>query len=167
MKVRSLVLLVAMALMVGPAVSASAGPVVLTFEGLQNQEPILNYYNAGLGGFGSGPGPAWGIIFGAESLALIDADDGGDGNFANEPSPKTTAYFLTGPGVVMNVPAGFDTGFSFFYASVTYSGSVDVWDGLDATGNLLASIRLVQSYGRGTVDLARVMADGHPVRRAV
>jgi len=142
MKVRSVVLLAALALMAGPVVSASAGPVVLTFEGLQDYEPILEYYNGGLGGLGSGPGPAWGIIFGRESLALIDADDGGSGNFANEPTSKTIAFFLNGPGVIMDVPAGFDTGFSFFYTSTNYSGFVDVYAGLNATGALLASIPL-------------------------
>jgi hypothetical protein len=116
--------------------------VVMDFEGLQNNEQILNFYNGGLGGNGSGPGPNFGVTYGADALALIDADAGGTGNFANEPSPSTTAYFLTGPGVVMNVPAGFDTGFSFFYSSVDYAGSVTVWDGLDGTGNLLATLNL-------------------------
>lgn len=42
----------------------------------------------------------------------------------------------------MNVPAGFDTGFSFFYTSVNFDGSVTVWDGLNGTGNILATLSL-------------------------
>ena len=47
----------------------------------------------------------------------------------------------------MNVAAGFDTGFSFNYVSVSQPGSVSVFDGLDGTGNLLATIRLSPNAG--------------------
>ena len=129
-------------------VPVSAAPVVLTFEGLKNQEQILNYYDGGFGSLGSGPGPSYGIQFGSSALALIDQDSGGTGNFANEPTSKTIAFFLSGGGLVMNVPAGFDTGFSFFYTSAT-AASVTVYDGLDATGNLLASLPLAAQYNIG------------------
>ena len=124
---------------------------VLTFEGLQNNEAIQSYYDGGLGGMGSGPGPNYGITFGGDSLALIDFDDGGSGNFGNEPSPSTTAYFVSGPGDIMNVPAGFTTGFSFFYTSVSFDGTVTVYDGLNGTGNVLASLAL-PSLGVGPGD---------------
>ena len=75
-------------------------------------------------------------------------DDGGGGNFANEPSPDTIAFFLTGSGVVMNVAAGFTTGFSFFYSSNT-AASIDVYGGLNGTGALLASVPLVAQGGVG------------------
>jgi hypothetical protein len=39
----------------------------------------------------------------------------------------------------MNIPAGFSTGFSCFYTSVTYAGSLTVYDGLNGTGNVLAT----------------------------
>jgi hypothetical protein len=121
---------------------ARAGTVVLTFEGLQNQEPIMSYYNGGLGGFGSGPGPSYGITFGADSLAIISGAAGGTGNFSGSPSGTTIAFFLSGAGDVMDVPVGFDTGFSFFYSAVVYPGSVTVWDGLDGAGTLLATLDL-------------------------
>lgn len=130
------------------AIPASAA-TVLTFEGLRDNEAILNFYNGGTGSLGSS-GPNYGIGFGADSLALIDADAGGSGNFANEPSPNTIAYFLSGSGVVMNVAAGFTTGFSFYYTSST-AGSVTIWDGLNATGNLL-----------GTINVAANAFDGCP-----
>lgn len=124
------------------AIQATAAVITLDFEGLQDNEPILNYYNGGAGGAGSGPGPNYGITFGAQSLALIDGDNGGSGNFANEPTPNTIAYFLSGPGVVMNVLGGFDTGFSFFYTAISNPGSVTVYSGPNATGSVLAVLNL-------------------------
>ena len=123
---------------------ASAVVTQLTFEGLQDQEQILDFYNGGTGSMGSA-GPNLGVSFGSSALALIDADDGGIGNFANEPSPNTIAFWLGGTSLIMNVSGGFDTGFSFFYTSST-AATVTVWDGLDATGNLLGSIDLIAQF---------------------
>src|SRR5581483_5833459 len=47
----------------------SHAAIVLDFQGLQNNEPIDNFYDGGLGGFGSGPGPNDGISFTSNSLA--------------------------------------------------------------------------------------------------
>ena len=121
---------------------ANADVIVLDFEGLGNQEQVANFYNGGLGGSGSGPGPDYDITFGTNALSIIDADAGGSGNFANEPSPDTILFFLTGS-AVLNVLNGFDTGFSFFYSSVSFNGSVTVYDGFDATGNVLATLDLI------------------------
>lgn len=140
MNARFLIRLFLLALSCIPATKASV--IVLTFEGLRDLERILQYYNGGFGDLGSGPGPNYGIVFGSSALAIIDEDAGGRGNFANEPSPNTTAFFLSGPGVVMNVPAGFTNGFSFFYSAVDFPGTVTVWDGLNGTGNLLATLTL-------------------------
>lgn len=115
---------------------------VLTFEGLKDNEPILNFYDGGLGGNGSGPGPNDGITFSQNSLALIKNSDGGSGNFAGEPSPDTVAYFLSGGADTLNDPAGFDTGFSFFYSAIHNPGEVKVYDGLNATGSVLADLIL-------------------------
>ena len=106
--------LIAVALVIG-VVGAQAS-IVLDFAGLQNLEPIMNYYNGGLGGLGSGPGPNLGIVFGADSLAIISADRGGTGNYSLNPGVNI-ASFLTGTGDIMDVAAGFDTGFSFYYSA--------------------------------------------------
>ena len=42
----------------------------------------------------------------------------------------------------MNVAAGFTTGFSFFYTAIFNTGSISVYDGLNGTGTLLASLSL-------------------------
>ena len=122
---------------------AQSGVVTLTFEGLQNNEPIQNYYNGGYGGLGSGPGPNYGVTFGPDSLSIISIVNGGGGNFTGNPSGDTTAYFRSGPGVVMNVANGFQNGFSFYYASGGNTGTVTV---ADKSGNPLRSI----SIGNGS-----------------
>jgi hypothetical protein len=51
-------------------------------------------------------------------------------------------FFLSGAETFMNVEAGFDTGFSFFYTAVNQSGSVSVYDGPNGTGTLLTTLFL-------------------------
>jgi hypothetical protein len=125
--------------------SVQAAPFVLDFEGLGDQEQVLNYYNGGLGGAGSGPGPNDGVVFSSNGLALIDSDAGGTGNFGNEPSPNTILFFLLEAQTTMNVAAGFDTGFSFYYSTNTPGAFVTVYDALGGAGgggNILGTINL-------------------------
>jgi hypothetical protein len=129
--------------------STANASITLTFVGLQDQEQILNYYNGGLGGFGSGPGPNFGITFGADSLATISEDSGGTGDFDGAPF-NTVAFFEGGPGDIMNVASGFTTGLSFYYSSPLAPGSVTVWSGLDGSGTQLADIILPTTPLRGT-----------------
>lgn len=127
-----------LALLVG-ASTAYAAPMVLTFEGLDDVEAVENFYNGGTSENGN-TGPNFGVTFSDNTLALIDEDAGGSGNFGGEPSPSTVLFFLTGASSIMNVAAGFDTGFSFFYSAITDPGSVSVFSGLNGTGTLLTSL---------------------------
>jgi PEP-CTERM motif len=124
------------------AIAAPASAViVLDFEGLNNLQPVGNFYNGG-------GGTNYGIQFSPATLAVIDADAGGTGNIANEPSPSTVMFFLDANNAILNFAAGFDTGFSFFYSS-SQAASVNVYDGLDGTGNLLATLNLVGQFNTG------------------
>jgi len=123
-----------------PMVQKANAISVLDFEGLQDLEEIQDFYNGGTGSLGSGPGSNFGVVFSSNSLALTETHP--MANFTNEPSPLTVAFFLTGSANTMNVAAGFDTGFSFFYSNTTFVGSVTVYDGLDGTGNILANLNL-------------------------
>jgi hypothetical protein len=138
------------ALIASALYSETHAAITLSFEGLQNLEPILNYYNGGTGGFGSGPGPNYGVSFTADSLAVKSTTAGGTGSFSNNPSGSTIAFFLSGAGDTMDVKAGFDTGFSFFYAAAL-AGSVGVFSGLDGTGTELASLSLPTTTSPYTV----------------
>ena len=75
-------------------------------------------------------------------MAIISEGAGGAGNFSNNPSGNTIAFFLTEAGNTMNVAGWFTTGFSFYYCAAIYPGSVSVYSGLDGTGSLLATVDL-------------------------
>lgn len=119
--------------------SASASPIVLTFEGIGDRAGIAQFYNGGMDTHGN-VGPNYGISFAEGALGLIDEEAGGTGNIANEPSGDTVMYFRDG-NALLNHEAGFDTGFSFFYSSASIA-VVNVYSGLNATGVLLGSIDL-------------------------
>lgn len=121
---------------------ANDSAIILTFEGLKDQEAVRNFYNGGSGSKGSKNDENYGIQFSSNALALIDSDAGGSGNFGNEPSPDTIMFFLTGNGAVLNAEKGFDTGFSFYYSAVNNPGKVVVYDGLNAQGTALVTINL-------------------------
>jgi hypothetical protein len=135
------------ALLLVIASSASeASVIVLDFEGIGNQASVLDFYNGGTDSMGN-PGTNYGISFGSNSLAITDFDAGGSGNFANEPSPDSVLFFLTGS-AILNYAPGFDTGFSFFYSSATVA-SVFIYDQINAAGNLLATLNLSAQYDVG------------------
>ncbi|PZO55865.1 MAG: PEP-CTERM sorting domain-containing protein [Phormidesmis priestleyi] len=130
---------------------AQAATIVLDFEGLQNLENVNGFYNGGSGSQGN-TGTNFGIEFSSNSLAIVDADAGGTGNFGGEPSPDTILFFLSGGAAVMNVAAGFDTGFSFFYSAINNPGTINVYDGLNGMGNILATLNLPTTPFNGAPD---------------
>ena len=133
----------ATAVMVVSATASQAAVVSLDFEGVGDLAEVGNFYNGGAG-------TNYGIDFSQGSLGLVDEDAGGSGNIGNEPSPDTVLFFLNTNSAIMNVAAGFTTGFSFFYASVNFVGSVNVFDGLNGTGTLLATLVLpITGFGSG------------------
>ena len=129
---------------VAAVMAPASAAIVLDFEGVGNQANINNFYNGGTDSLGNS-GINYGIAFSTATLGIIDADAGGSGNFANEPSPSTVMFFLDANNAVLNAAAGFTTGFSFFYTSST-AASVNVWSGLDATGTLLGTLNLTAQY---------------------
>lgn len=130
----------AAALVLGAAGAASAAAITLDFEGLKNLEAIEGFYNGGTGSLGSS-GTNYQVQFGSNTLAIIDADAGGTGNIGKEPTPDTVMFFLSGS-AILNYAPGFTTGFSFWYSTVSMTGTVNVYDDLNATGNLIGSINL-------------------------
>jgi hypothetical protein len=146
MNVKSLALA---AIVLGGVSVAYAAPITLTFTGLKDEEPIDTFYDGGAGGFGSTGGTNYGISFSSDSLAIISEDAGGTGNFSRVPPPATNtiAFFLNGVGDTMNDASGFNTGFSFYYTSPFYTGTVDVYSGLNGTGKLLAADTLAETKG--------------------
>ncbi len=136
-KLQTGVAMAALAILFSAApVFAQQQPVTLTFEGIPDYQPVGSFY-----------GPDY--VFSPNTLALVDSDDGGGGNFANEPSPGTIMFFTDGSSAYLNVTNGFQTGFSFFYSS-SAAASVRVFDGLNATGNMLGSIDLLAQFSENS-----------------
>ena len=141
----------------------------MVFEGLKNQEQVADYYNGGAGGGrydesgkkyadgGSKGGQNFGVSFGGNSLAVIGEDyPDGTGLFANNPSGSTVLSFNNQlkSNSYMNVANGFATGISFWYSQPFYPISVSIYEGLNATGRLLAKMNLPQSASNCPLDKA-------------
>lgn len=91
------------------AVCAEAAPIVLSFDGLQPNEGVAEFYNGGFGSLGSGPGPGLGVSFSpgwtltpaglpppaiqASGMAIVNIHGGWVGT--------TSWYALTGNGVAV------------------------------------------------------------------
>lgn len=127
---------------------ASAATIVLDFEGIGNLAAINEFYNGGTDSQGNS-GPNYNVSFApGGALGIIDSDKGGSFN-GNAYSGKTAMIFLDNA-AVLNYAAGFDTGFSFMYATPNTPGSVSVYSGLDKTGTLLGTIDLpINGPGNG------------------
>ncbi len=128
--------------------SGSRSIICLDFEGLGDDDNINGFYNGGTSSLGY-TGTNYGVAFTSNALGLIDSDAGGSGNFANEPSPSTTLYFLTGTSTVMNVAAGFEDGFSLYYTTQYGGAFFTVYSGLDGTGSVLGSATLPINWQNG------------------
>ncbi len=105
--------------------SGPANCTLIDFEGIGDSVPV--------GVIAGTPN----VTFGVSWLGLIDADAGGGGNFANEPTPDTTAFFLTPAD-----PISFDSGVQFvevFYvaAAVSVPVTLTAWDGPNGTGSVV------------------------------
>ena len=159
-------LLAAAAASVTLAGSAQAAVIVLDFEGVNATYPsgfanVQGFYNGGTSSVAT-TGVNYGINFGANALAIClntvgtACSNTSRGGFGNPTSDKGALFFLDGTETFMNVAGGFDTGFSFFYTAVNQGGSISVFDDLNGTGTLLATLTLPTtasacdpSYGAG------------------
>ena len=106
-------------------------------------DSYTGFYNGGLDGAVPNPdtGPNYGVVFTNDALASLNSHtpSGGELGFASG---------LSGYNHLMNVAAGFTTGLAFYYSfeqpyfSVPYTPEINIYDGLNGQGNLLASITL-------------------------
>jgi hypothetical protein len=131
------------------AVNAKAD--LLSFNELQLGEDVLEYYNGGFGGAGSGPGPALGISFTSGLIAVA-------GDVYGEPDGK--AAELDSPEVIMNVFGGFSGLVSFY----VLGGSIDVafYDELNGLGNLVGTISSSDLVGDTLPEFHSAVFSGTP-----
>jgi hypothetical protein len=105
--------------------SGAAGCNLVDFEGIGNNAVI-----------GVIAGPVT-VTFGASWLGLIDFDNGGDGNFANEPSPNTIGYFLDTNDISIGLSPSVQY-LEFFYTASAISLPITV-TAYDAGNNVVDS----------------------------
>ena len=134
-------------------VASSAHAQVLNFEGINRTYPSTNYafingfYNGGTSSDGTS-GTNFGIAFSTNAQAIClnsltqTCSNTSRGGVGNPNSRQGGLFFLSAEQTFMNRSAGFNNGFSFFYAAINSGGSFSVWSGLNGTGSLLASLAL-------------------------
>lgn len=135
--------------------TASASPFTLDFENIApypngNNVFIQDFYNGGTSSIATS-GANYGVSFGSNALLIcLNSTSTACSNTSRgglaPTSSQGSLFFLSGSQTYMNVAAGFDTGFSFNYVG-SINGSVDVYDGLNGTGNLLTSVTLTPNLG--------------------
>ncbi|HMY39887.1 MAG TPA: hypothetical protein PK011_11230 [Marinagarivorans sp.] len=126
--------------------SAATSVIQLDFTGVGSRAAVKSFYSGGADSDGNS-GVNYGVTFSENALSLSDIDP--DANFAGEPSPHNIMFFLSGP-AYLSIPEGFSQGFSFYYSTLDFTGQVDIYDGVDATGNVLGSLTL-DALGEGPV----------------
>lgn len=127
------------------AAQVQAQVTVLDFDALNGSvnEGPGSYYASGSGSAGTTGGPSLGITFSDNTITgVTQPNPGANTNSAGNPSGRNVIFFLDGDASTMNVAAGFDTGFSFFYSAAFNPGVINVYSGLNSTGSLLASLAL-------------------------
>ena len=142
----------AAALAAAAALPGIAQAAVLDFEGATSFSSILDFYNGGTDGAGAS-GTNYGVSFGGPALAL--SNDALGTYFSNAPSPGTIMFTSPDAPTYMNVAAGFDAYFSFYYSSSgALLDAIKVYSGLDGTGTLLGTISLEANAQSGCADTA-------------
>jgi hypothetical protein len=141
---------ISVACLLAAAATAQAVPITLNFEGIaphpNNSNVLINsFYNGGTASNGNS-GTNYGVEFVGGALLLclnttsVDCSNtskGGGGVVGSD----LGAMFFQNSNPIMNVAAGFDTGFSFSYANPFAANvGIEIYDALGATGNLLATI---------------------------
>jgi len=139
------------------ATPAAADVVVLDFEGVNATYPsgfafIEDYYNGGTSSDGTS-GTNYGVNFSANAQAIClntigtACSNTSRGGLGDPNSQQGGLFFLSGTETFLNYLSGFDTGFAFNYVSLTQPGTVNVYDGLNGTGNILATLLLSPNSG--------------------
>lgn len=138
------------------ALSAAAVPAVavqatLDFEGTKSFSSILEFYNGGTDSAGNS-GTNFGVSFTASATSL--SNDDLNNYFSHAPTPGAVMFAPDSP-AFLNAADGFTTSVSLYYSSdIAAPNSVNIYSGLNGTGDLLGSISLNMNAQTGCTDTA-------------
>lgn len=135
------------------ATALKSSPLVLTFEGLLDGEEVLGYYGGGAGGSGSTSSLLSFLSFGPGSVATVDKDAGGTGNFAKAPSGVTVLQFLEGsPASLTAAPNLSLSSVGLYYTPPGSPLLIQLFAGPGGTGSLIGLLQLSGSRATCGVD---------------
>lgn len=134
------------------AASPAAATVSINFEniatyGANSGIEVLNFYNGGTASNGQ-TGTNLGVSFASNALTLCLNTPGthcsgsSRGGLGDPASAFTAMFFTSGTSTSLTDSAGFTSGISFFYVANENPGLVQIFDGVNGSGNLLASLAL-------------------------
>lgn len=134
------------------AASPAAATVTINFEniatyGANSGIGVLNFYNGGTASNGAS-GANLGVGFASNALTLClntlgtHCSGTSRGGLGDPASAFTAMFFTSGSSTSLSDAAGFTSGISFFYVAGEDPGLVQIFDGVNGTGNLLASLPL-------------------------
>lgn len=153
--------------------AANAAVIALDFEGIAPAYPflvypqVLNFYAGGVSSAGTA-GTNHGVGFSTNALAIClnsladTCSNGSRGGRGMPRSSQSALFFLDGSETFLNLPAGFTNAFSFNYVSRTQTGSASVFDGLDGSGNVLATV-VLEPNAKGCPDYAAGFCPFQPI----
>jgi hypothetical protein len=125
---------------------AEAG-IFINFDTITTGATVDGYYDGGTDSLGE-TGPNLGVDFLAGDWQTLTG--------FGETSQPNFAFSISGAGSV-NVAAGFSDQLSFTYVGFTAT-TINIWDGVNGTGNLLSSVELpadnVLAFSPATIDFA-------------
>ena len=125
--------------LIAAAVPAVAVQTTIDFEGTGSLSSILEFYNGGLDGAGNS-GANYGVSFTSSAVSL--SNDVLNTYYSNAPSPGNV-MFTPDSVAFLNATDGFTNSVSFYYSSdVAAPNSVNIYSGLNGTGDLLGSFSL-------------------------
>lgn len=95
------------------------------------------------------------VTYGADAVGLVNdgLGNGANGEYFTHAPSATGVLLGAGTDASINVGTGFVNSLSFFYSSsAAATDAVQIWSGLNGTGNLLASISLGANATSGCAD---------------
>ena len=135
--------------LIAAAVPAVAAQTTIDFEGTASFGSILEFYNGGVDAAGNS-GANYGVSLTASATSL--SNDNLNNYFSNAPTPGTV-MFAPDSMAYLNAANGFFNSVSLYYSSdIAAPNSVNIYSGLNGTGDLLGSFSLNMNAQTGCTD---------------